>query len=201
MKNALYGVAIAALVSTTALAGGPDMHAPMGPTFRPFVGVNYSYLNVNRYNGGGAVAGAFSGNLDSYNGLGFEAGLKYGQYLGFAWGWNHYFGQTGTVAGVTGVAFDPESYYFDMRGYYPVMPQFNLIGSVGAGWLDVGSTNAAGLNDFNQVNLRLGVGADYYFTPNWGVQGMFHWVPSHGPVTSGYNSYWTVTAGIYYMFS
>lgn len=196
MKKALYGMVIAGLISGTALAGGPDMMMPT-TEFKPFLGVNYSYLSVDN-----ATGGVFTGNADSFNGMGFEAGLKYGHYLGYVLGWNHYFTETGSLNG-TAVNVGPESYYFDVRGYYPVMSQFDLIGSVGAGLLDTGisGTASSGGLDSTQVNLRLGAGADYYFTPNWGVQGMFNWSPSHSPQAVGFDSWWTITAGIYYMFS
>lgn len=199
MKKVLYGMVIAGLISGTALAGGPDMMMPT-TEFKPFLGVNYSYLSVDN-----ATSGPYLGNADSFNGMGFEAGLKYGHYLGYVLGWNHYFSETRTVSGGN-YRLAPESYYFDVRGYYPVMSQFDIIGSVGAGLLDSGlnGTTDSGLSfagESNQVNLRLGAGLDYYFTPNWGVQGMFNWSPSHAVSTAGYDSWWTITAGIYYMFS
>src|SRR3989339_2005458 len=195
MKKVLYGMVIAGLISGTALAGGPDMMMPT-TEFKPFLGVNYSNLSLDNSTGG-----ALTGNADSYNGMGFEAGMKYGHYLGYVLGWNHYFTETNNDTPATSIS--AESYYFDVRGYYPVMSQFDLIGSVGAGLLDI-AANAQNLGNAefsaDQINLRLGVGADYYFTPNWGIQGMFNWSPSHCPVAADYNSWWTITAGIYYMF-
>lgn len=196
MKKVLYGMVIAGVISGTALAGGPDMMMPT-TEFKPFLGVNYSYLSVDNSTGG-----ILTGSANSYNGIGFEAGLKYGHYLGYVLGWDHYFSETNNSTPAASIG--GENYYFDVRGYYPVMSQFDLIGSVGAGIMDLAGSRAIhGNAEFGnaQTNLRLGAGADYYFTPNWGIQAMFNWSPSHCPVAADYNSWWTITAGVYYMFS
>ena len=192
-KKAIYGILLATMVSGAALAGGPDMMAPPPATaFKPFVGVNYSYLNVNWSN----VASMASTAPSTFNGVGFLAGLKYGQYLGFVTGWNHYFQQTGTLPPVNdksaiSLNFRPENFYFDVRGYYPFYAGFDLIGSVGAN-----------ISDFfveSTVNMRMGVGADYFFTPNWGVEVMYNYIFQHN-VTPFWNNAWTLNVGINYMF-
>ena len=141
-KKAIYGILLATMVSGAALAGGPDMMAPPPATaFKPFVGVNYSYLNVNWSNLNvnwpiaGITSSAASTAPSTFNGVGFLAGLKYGQYLGFVTGWNHYFQETrttGTVSVPVRLTLRPENFYFDVRGYYPFYAGFDLIGSVGA---------------------------------------------------------------------
>jgi hypothetical protein len=182
-KKAIYGILLATMVSGAALAGGPDMMAPPPATaFKPFVGVNYSYLNVG-------WTAASAANPSTFNGVGFLAGLKYGQHLGFVTGWNHYFTETkGTgTAMVTG---RPENFYVDVRGYYPFYAGFDLIGSVGANISNIDGT---------AVNMRLGLGADYFFTPNWGLEVMYNYIFQHN-IAPSWNNAWTVNVGINYMF-
>ena len=180
-KKALYGLVIAGLISGTAMAGGPDMVPPLAPQWKPFVGVNYSYMSVDTTTGA-------TGLPDSFNGVGFEGGIKYGRSLAFVGGYDYYFSQTTT----SGVA-RPTRMYFDMRGYWPIN-NFDLIGSLGAVSTDFGPVGIA------NVDLKVGAGADYYFTPNWGVQVMWSYVPGHD-TASYYDTYWTVDAGLYYQFS
>ena len=243
-KKALYGLIMASLIGGTALAGGPDT-APPAVKWHPFVGANYSYLNASvRTTGitsftiatGSVRSGLIPRIADDYSGLGLLAGMKYGRYMGFVMGWNHYWGEgktisatgprvgnaTGQVGGSTYTR--PENFYVDFRGYYPFYYGFNLIGSIGTNISDftVSSQAAAQgmpavLNATN-VNLRLGAGADYYFTPNWGIEGMFNYVFQHAPsnigqatantaaVTMGtttgiWKNFWTANIGVNYMFS
>ena len=207
-KKVIYGIILATMVSGAALAGGPDRMAPAPVTaFKPFLGVNYSYLNVNwstaSYAVGCASYAIASLAPSAFNGVGFLAGLKYGQYLGFVTGWNHYFQETRTTlqplpSTVTAsstvqvpLRLRPENFYFDVRGYYPFYAGFDLIGSVGA--------NISDFDVRSTVNMRMGVGADYFFTPNWGVEVMYNYIFQHN-VLPLWNNAWTVNVGINYMF-
>lgn len=226
-----------ALVSGAAFAGGPDM--PQAPEcmhcFKPFIGLYYSYLDVDyrsldsflssaSLDTFGIASTRVTGTApDSFNGIGFLWGAKYGPYFGMVMGMNHYFEDSSTynftytdVTTSTTVTTGSvtantvlDMYYADARGYLPLMEGFDLIGSIGAAVLE-SSTNfsipVAGVTvtsinfSENRLAWRFGAGFDYYFTPNWGVEAMFHYMP-----TSGSNSivedFWTVDAGINYMFS
>ncbi len=255
-KKAIYGLILASMISGAAVAGGPDM-APPTP-WHPFVGVNYSYLKadvsttgVSYYEDGTVLSptavpftarGGIPRVADKYNGIGMLAGLKYGKYVAFVWGWNHYFVKSAKTAGqnisfqpdptgAPGVTItdqtgaetctQPENFYFDVRGYVP-FDNFDLIASVGANIADF-STHVMYTNgrpdtyhNITNVNFRAGVGADYYFTPNWGIEAMWNWVFQHASskVGGAYGSFsqtntlvgipcsfWTLNVGINYMFN
>lgn len=215
-KKAIYGLVLAGLISGTALAGGIEMPPPV--QFHPFVGVNYSYMSVDTAPTTAADGTVLTRLPGSYNGINFEGGVKYGHYFGMAWGYQHDFSTSYTSATGT-VNAAPDVYYWDMIGYYPVMDNFNLLASIGAQVTDmaarvtatsiVGATTGP-LVDNTTVNFRFGVGANYFFTENWGVQAVWNYVPNNNyvrPATNtaasgrDWNSLWTIRVGVYYMFS
>ncbi len=245
-KKVMTSAVIAtALLSGTALAGGPDM--PKAPEcehcFKPFIGVNYSYLSGDTQVFNERTDFAYAGVLynvtatgtipDNFNGIGFEAGAKYGPYFGLAFGIAHYFKKLATVdvsasnptpvtvTGTVGANIKFTNFYLEGRFYYPVTDGFNLIAAIGANLLDPYVTLSGnslafatalngvlplpvtnGVNLRNHLNWRFGAGLDYWFTPNWGVTAMYHYMPMPtSNLVTDLNDFWTVDAGIYYMFS
>ncbi|OGT64429.1 MAG: hypothetical protein A3J38_02035 [Gammaproteobacteria bacterium RIFCSPHIGHO2_12_FULL_45_9] len=219
-KKLMSSALVAAFISTFAYAGGPelppaDVIPPMPTPILPFLGVNYSYLKAdglaNIATDAGTVGQGGTPYLtnasipDSFNGITFEGGFKYGQYFAAVFGYSYFFKET-----ITGndTSYNPDQavtlnttpsmVYLDARGYLPLY-NFDLILSVGANVFDAGIQSLSTLIDSGAVDFRLGGGFDYYFTPNWGIQALYTWIPSHN--TSNYNDLWTVTAGLYYMFS
>jgi hypothetical protein len=188
---------------------------------------------------GSITTGTIPSVADKYNGIGMLAGLKYGKYVGLVWGWNHYFVKgkkssdgtltipdatlgTLTVDTAAETCTKPENFYFDVRGYLP-FDNFDLIASVGANVSDFSTevtypttvAQPASYYNITNINFRAGVGADYYFTPNWGIEGMWNWVFQHAPGKVGSApswladterevgipcSFWTINVGINYMF-
>lgn len=82
------------------------------------------------------------------------------------------------IAGTVTANWKPHGYYIDAVGIVPVNEQFSLFGKAGAIFsrLDARvAASAAGVAvrasaDENETNLKLGVGAQYEFTRNFGVR-------------------------------
>jgi hypothetical protein len=93
----------------------------------------------------------------------------------------------------------------------------NNLGSSNVLWNGNGHWNS---RSHTTVAWRFGVGADYMFTPNWGIQAMFHYMPTlsenHNSNTNwnnnnngnwnnnnnnNNNNFWSIDAGLFYLFS
>lgn len=212
-RKTLYGLLAAGFISGTALAGDAQMIAsPPPPHIHSFIGINYSFL---RQAGTDAVSdftqGAFttlnpSAMLpNNFSGYELEFGLKYGKYIGFAWGYNEYGRKsltTGTGAALIIMTEKPKGFYFDFRGYWPIY-NFDVIGLIGTTVSSLGGATlmtVTGTSTFtpdDHVNIHIGFGADYWFTPNWGLQALFKYTPTNSRFLQ---HEWTINAGLYYMF-
>jgi len=132
---------------------------------------------------------------------------------------NHYFEDSttmsATLVGTTQVVNAnvntvADLFFAEARGYLPLMEGFDLIGAVGAALLEAhtnitgtfSSTQSFAINSLpsNHLTWRFGAGADYYFTQNWGVEAMFHYMPTSGNHVF-VEDFWTMDAGILYTFS
>lgn len=211
LRKMLYGLLITSLISSFAIAGGPEIVPPPAPHLRPFIGINYIYLHQSNTNTTTdfiqnsfltfSPAGAFPNNFSGYE---LEFGLKYGQYIAFAWGY-HEFGRKSKTTGpaTLTVTEKPKGFYFDFRGYWPIY-NFDLIGLIGSditSWGGATITTLAGtstLNQDDQINIHFGGGADFWFTPNWAVQALFKYTPTSSQYV---RHFWTISAGLYYMFN
>lgn len=211
-RKTFFGFLLACL-NASAIAGGPEIVPPPTSQFRPFIGLNYIFL---RQTGSTAtndfIQGAFrtlnpSGTFpNNFSGYELEFGLKYGRYIGFAWGY-HGFGRksrtTGAGAGLVSVSEEPKGFYFDFRGYWPIY-SFNLIGLIGSSITSLGGATytttmgTSSINEDDQVNIHVGFGANFSFTPNWSVQALFKYTPTSSQYI---RHYWSISAGLYYMFN
>ena len=181
-------------------------------SLKPFIGVSYSYKEIQQ-DPSGSVGLDYTGNFypSSYNGLGFLSGLKFGKYYAVAWGLNHYFNASRTVVyntdplTHTSVMARSENAYFDLRGYYPFYKNFDLIGFTTK---YTTSTNQLVGYSMMDLNLRLGAGLDYFFTPHWGIEAMWNYVFEHAPVKYHLGpqtfalavNFWSLNIGVNYLF-
>jgi OOP family OmpA-OmpF porin len=89
-------------------------------------------------------------------------------------------------------------------GIVPFGNEFSLMGRVGAIFWDVKSSGTIGgisqSNSDNGVDLALGVGAQYKFTPNFGVRADFDYYPNLGNNNTGEDNISAVSIGLVFLF-
>ena len=158
IRSILYHAIFNLVVTSVAIAGGIEKITQ--PTVQPFIGISYSYFYISYpsfadtfeyLHGGAAYTFISAGKLpQNYNGLGFEAGAKFGHFFGFAFGLTNYFNKSTTIALNAFLTATPSvavsntliakitmrNAYFEARGYVPVGDRFNLIAALGGDFWD-----------------------------------------------------------------
>src|SRR3990167_992597 len=187
------------------LQGFDELPRPEQTKFHPVVSLYYPYLQIDTFvNGPGGVRVA---RLPSqYNGLGMLGGFKYGCYIGIFLGYEYYFNKERITTLDNGnshaVSMRPNMTYFEIRGYYPILniEGLSIVGAAGAEINDFSFFDNLLHAAFDQyrnnlnVNLRMGLGAEYYLTRHWGIWTMWTYVPNHVNFrhVGGWDELWTV---------
>lgn len=220
LKRILVGGTVAAcLLNGAAFAGKyvgyrgdykGEVEAPLPVClFKPYVGVNFTYMTPNVNNRTITLAGVTT-TLNSilrvpnnFYGWSLDSGFRYGQYIGMEFGYYQYGSQSRTINNTT-VTMMPKGFYTDFRAYYPI-DQFDLIGFFGANIQSFGGARIS--NSIANITIpfviddavmpRLGVGVAYNFSECWGIraQGEYSFSSSRN-----LNGEWSADAGVYYNF-
>jgi opacity protein-like surface antigen len=146
-------------------------------SFKPYVGVDYQYTNVN-YQDYPAL-GINGGDLaeDDMHGFNIHAGARlhqnFGIEAGFSWSESD---DKNNILG-TGINSQVSVYgaNLDALGYIPVTEKFELIGTVGLSYLTAKidfSGAATATDDESEIKGRIGAGAQYWITENINARGI-----------------------------
>ena len=164
----------AAAPTTAATQGTSSFASDNGFFFKPYVGADYEYSNVNYSSGNGGI---FARSL---NGGDVHVGARVHKYLGFE---ASYFdtakSDKNNVLGLginTTVKLQGEA--FDVMGYIPVAPKLELIGTVGVAHTQAkGTASAVGAITVSasENKGRFGGGAQYWIDDNLNVRGLLRY--------------------------
>ena len=164
---------------------------------KPYVGLDYVYSmsDIDKIDG----VKLFEEDLNAFA---FSAGAKLHQNFGIEMFYQK--SEEGEKKFVNGKTNDEyQSYGLDLVGYLPVTEKLDLIGSLGIGYYDVDiklKVNApavSGDGDDQGAGYRLGFGAQYNFTENWGARLMARYVDID---IDGVDNMVDLTAGVRYSF-
>lgn len=195
MKKSLLIASVAACVATSANA----------VEFKPYVGLDYVYsmtdldvkianADVSEYLEDDLNAFAVSVGAKLHKNFGVEAFYQQSEDGEKKWP-----GEKTTT--------NYKAYGVDFVGYFPAHEKIELLGSVGVGYYDAEAKyngDAFAALNINSVKLddsglgyRLGVGAQYNFTENWGARVMARYVDTD---IDGMDNMVDLTAGVRYTF-
>ena len=164
---------------------------------KPYVGLDYVYSmsDIEKIDG----VNAFEEDL---NALALSVGAKLHQNFGIEMFYQK--SEEGEKKFVNGKTKDEyQAYGLDVLGYLPVTEKLDLIGSLGIGYYDVdikAKTNSPAISadgDDQGAGYRLGLGAQYNFTENWGARLMARYVDID---IDGIDNMVDLTAGVRYSF-
>jgi len=208
-KSTIKTIAASALLATIILSGSAGNAADI----KPYIGLDYQYITADLGNYSGQSYSLLY--ADKYQSVAPNIGVKFGDYFGLEAGYTKSLKEnkkfTGTFAGFTGstdIDTQITGYTLDANGYLPVTSdkKLNLVGSVGVGYYEVDTTvkltitglgSGVGSGTTDDTALRLGLGAQYNMTDNWGVRAMVRYVPLS---VQGVDSLTTYSAGVNYSF-
>lgn len=164
---------------------------------KPYVGLDYVYSmgDIDKIEG----INLFEENL---NALAVSAGAKLHKNFGIEMFYQK--SEEGEKKFANGKTKDEyQAYGLDLLGYLPVAEKLDLIGSLGFGYYDVdinvkAKTPAVSADGDDQgAGYRLGLGAQYNFTENWGARVMARYVDID---IDGIDNMVDLTAGVRYSF-
>lgn len=192
MKKTLLLAGVAALVAANASAA----------EIKPYVGLDYVYsmADIDKVDG----YQLFEEDVDAFA---VSAGAKLHENFGV----EAFYQQSGegkntdTIAGISGVSkFEYKAYGLDVIGYLPVTQKLELLGSLGVGYYDVDAKLkiTAPVEGHSSTSddgwaWRIGAGAQYNFTENWGARVMARYADLD---IDGIDNIVDLTAGIRYSF-
>lgn len=190
------------LVLASALIAASNTYA-FSDGFTPVIGADYEWTFVR-------------GNDDwrkivprSYSGGGVYLGGRFCDTIGLELGYNFtnrksrtrtfvpgdtFFGYTlpAATTGSINTAIRFHEVHFDLQGFLPICNGWELLGTVGLGWVQpkfrssvvlpplaaFGIPSLTSTDTFSsgaKVLLRVGLGAQYTFCESWGIRGMARW--------------------------
>ncbi len=164
---------------------------------KPYVGLDYVYSmsDIEKVDG----IKAFEEDL---NALAVSAGAKLHQNFGVEMFYQK--SEEGEKKFANGKTNDEyQAYGIDLLGYLPVAEKVELIGALGLGYYDIDikakvNTPAISVDADDQgAGYRLGIGAQYNFTENWGARVMARYVDID---IDGIDNMVDLTAGVRYSF-
>ncbi len=164
---------------------------------KPYVGLDYVYSmsDIEKVNG----INAFEEDLNAFA---VSAGAKLHPNFGVEMFYQK--SEEGEKKFANGKTNDEyQAYGIDLQGYLPVAEKLDLIGSLGFGYYDVdikAKANSPAISadgDDQGAGYRLGLGAQYNFTENWGARLMARYVDID---IDGLDNMVDITAGVRYSF-
>lgn len=168
MRTAI--AAVLAMLPFAAMADGEF-------TFKPYVGADYQYTNVNYQDYPSLGINGDDLAESDMHGFNIHAGARIHQYFGIEAGfsWSESDDKNNIIG--TGINSQVDVYgaSLDALAYLPVNEKFELIGTVGLSYLTAEidfSGAATASDDESEVNGRIGAGAQYWLTDNVNVRGM-----------------------------
>ena len=229
LKGILALILTSTFILRVAFAGGSEIiEVPSSSSyFKPFFGVYYNSLGVlNRYKTEtlsvvNTPIALTSSRWTHFGGLGLMFGMKHNPYFGFVFGMNHQFRMNSKLSGVIPNSYpvqkgrfttshNSDLFYADVRSYLPLLPCVDLLGSIGAAYIQQHPTLTGELSNgggsfskvyfvFNHLVWRLGGGLNYFFTQNMGIEAMFHYMPTTG-LNNPIRSFQDINIGLNYRF-
>lgn len=162
---------------------------------KPYVGLDYVYSmsDIEKIDG----VNAFEEDL---NALALSVGAKLHQNFGIEMFYQK--SEEGEKnIGIIKTKDEYQAYGIDLLGYLPVTEKLDLLGSLGFGYYDIDiKASVPGFSaggDDQGAGYRLGVGAQYNFTENWGARLMARYVDID---IDGVDNMVDLTAGVRYSF-
>ena len=193
MKKTLLLAGVASLFSLNAQA----------TEIKPVIGLDYVYSNANFddfYTDDGERLDAAEDMLQT---LALSAGVKFNQYVGL----EAFYQQSEKADKTTYVEDDYykakdsyKAYGLDIIGYLPVIPQLDLIGSLGVGYYKVEVKDLVGnekIIDKDKIAFRIGGGLQYNFNDHIAARVMARYNDTN---INGLDNIVDVTAGVRYYF-
>jgi opacity protein-like surface antigen len=186
----IFATAIIAASLLTSAAYAADKSAPANTTlastasangffFKPYVGADYDYLNINYSTIPGTSSDYGTVASKSLNGGDFHVGARVHKYLGFEA--SYLATASSSKDNILGSGLNSSikvsGFTFDAMGYLPIeaMPKLELIGTAGVSNLKATidlSGVAAGSGSKTETKGRIGAGAQYWLTDNLNVRGL-----------------------------
>ena len=190
MKKTLLLAGVASLFSLNAQA----------TEIKPVIGLDYVYSNANFddfYTDDGERLDAAEDMLQT---LALSAGVKFNQYVGLEAFYQQSEKADKTTDGILKVEDKYKAYGLDVIGYLPVIPQLDLIGSLGVGYYKVEVKDLVGnekIIDKDKIAFRIGGGLQYNFNDHIAARVMARYNDTN---INGLDNIVDVTAGVRYYF-
>lgn len=212
LKKSLSLVLGTVLCSLGYAGGFDELPIPDETKLHPIVAAYYSYLSINTF-----LTDPINIPIPrlpgQYNGLGMQGGFKYGECFGLFLGYDYYPSRNKITTLVNNtqrrIFMRPNNTYFEIRGYYPILyiEGLSLVGAGGAEISDfsffLSRTVDAELSLYRpsvNVNLRVGLGIEYFFNKNWGLMASGYYVPNHvnDREAGGWTEFWSINLAFEY---
>ena len=177
--------------------------------FKPYVGVDFSYLNADYENGVDLIAD------DEFTGVNPYIGVQVHKNIGLEVGYletgrsDKSFDGTAITVGGTAVGGDSSStkisgFHLDVVGSHRLTEKFELLGTVGVARFkaDLETNTTLGNTDDTDTAWRIGAGGRYALTDNVGLRTLvrYNLIDFDDGGADSANGFWQANVGVQYRF-